>query len=65
MTLRNLEIARSTALKPIQDDANGGGYSQVLPMEKLNLHLTGDMRCSYTAVRSATSPAETRLCWPT
>ncbi len=27
----------------IKGGAAGGGYSQVLPMEKLNLHLTGDM----------------------
>src|ERR687894_2624731 len=27
----------------IKGGAAGGGYSQVVPMEKLNLHLTGDM----------------------
>ncbi len=27
----------------IKGGAAGGGYSQVIPMEKLNLHLTGDM----------------------
>ncbi len=27
----------------IKGGAAGGGYSQVLPMEKMNLHLTGDM----------------------
>src|SRR3989304_3248432 len=33
----------------IKGGASGGGYSQVLPMEDLNLHLTGDMH----AVNSA------------
>ena len=27
----------------IKGGAAGGGYSQVVPMETLNLHLTGDM----------------------
>src|SRR5206468_11464263 len=27
----------------IKGGAEGGGYSQVVPMERLNLHLTGDM----------------------
>src|SRR5207245_6396285 len=27
----------------IKGGAAGGGYSQVVPMERLNLHLTGDM----------------------
>ena len=26
----------------IKGGAAGGGYSQIVPMEKLNLHLTGD-----------------------
>jgi formate--tetrahydrofolate ligase len=51
----DLQIARAAALKPLEDmpsmgptfgikgGAAGGGYSQVVPMEALNLHLTGDM----------------------
>ena len=40
----------------IKGGAAGGGYSQVVPMEKLNLHLTGD----FHAVTAATQPAERR-----
>ena len=28
----------------IKGGATGGGYAQVLPMEEINLHFTGDMR---------------------
>ena len=44
---RNAVIAiRQASMGPalgIKGGAAGGGYSQVVPMEKLNLHLTGDM----------------------
>jgi len=33
----------------IKGGAAGGGYSQVVPMEKLNLHLTGDMHAVTSA----------------
>ncbi|MBP7933058.1 MAG: formate--tetrahydrofolate ligase [Phycisphaerae bacterium] len=33
----------------IKGGASGGGYSQVLPMEDLNLHLTGDMHAVSSA----------------
>ena len=31
----------------IKGGAAGGGYSQVVPMEDLNLHFTGDFPCNY------------------
>ena len=44
---RNAVIAiRQASMGPalgIKGGAAGGGYSQIVPMEKLNLHLTGDM----------------------
>src|SRR5438045_6684981 len=33
----------------IKGGAAGGGYSQVVPMERLNLHLTGDMHATTAA----------------
>ena len=33
----------------IKGGAAGGGYSQVLPMDDLNLHLTGDAHAVTTA----------------
>ena len=39
LTLRQPSMGPTFGIK---GGASGGGYSQVLPMEKLNLHLTGD-----------------------
>ena len=33
----------------IKGGATGGGYAQVLPMEEINLHFTGDMHAITTA----------------
>jgi formate--tetrahydrofolate ligase len=40
VTIREASMGPALGIK---GGAAGGGYSQVLPMEKLNLHLTGDM----------------------
>ncbi|MGH3448965.1 MAG: formate--tetrahydrofolate ligase, partial [Nocardioidaceae bacterium] len=43
---RSVATVREASMGPalgIKGGAAGGGYSQVIPMEKLNLHLTGDM----------------------
>ncbi len=43
---RAVTTIRQASMGPtlgIKGGAAGGGYSQVVPMEKLNLHLTGDM----------------------
>ncbi len=34
----------------IKGGAAGGGYAQVLPMEDINLHFTGDMRTITTII---------------
>jgi len=43
---------REPALGPVfgvKGGASGGGYSQIVPMEKLNLHLTGDFHAITSA----------------
>jgi len=40
VTIRQASMGPALGIK---GGAAGGGYSQVVPMEKLNLHLTGDM----------------------
>ena len=45
----------------IKGGAAGGGYAQVVPMEDLNLHFTGDFHAITSADRSATGCMET-LC---
>ena len=41
--LTDIEIAQNCKMKPIGEIAAGGGYAQVVPMEDINLHFTGDM----------------------
>ena len=59
----------------IKGGAAGGGYSQAVPFEALNLHLTGDMHavtapttscrpCSTTTSTTATSSASTSTTSP-
>ncbi len=51
---QNAVIAlREPSLGPVmgmKGGATGGGYSQVVPMEDINLHFTGDMHALTTAV---------------
>ncbi len=45
----------------IKGGAAGGGYSQVIPMEDLNLHLTGDIHAISIAHNLASAAIDTRL----
>jgi len=45
----------------IKGGAAGGGYSQVIPMEDLNLHLTGDIHAVTAANNLLAAALETRL----
>lgn len=45
----------------IKGGAAGGGYSQVIPMEDLNLHLTGDIHAVTAANNLLAAAVETRL----
>ncbi|MCD9513315.1 formate--tetrahydrofolate ligase [Photobacterium carnosum] len=45
----------------IKGGAAGGGYSQVAPMEKLNLHLTGDIHAVTAAHNLAAAALDARL----
>ncbi|MCC5698836.1 formate--tetrahydrofolate ligase, partial [Klebsiella pneumoniae] len=49
---RSAVAVRQPSMGPtfgIKGGAAGGGYSQVVPMESLNLHLTGDMHAVTSA----------------
>src|SRR5436190_3800722 len=39
----SLEIAQEAQLRPIAEIAAGAGHAQVVPMEDMNLHFTGDI----------------------
>ncbi|MCV5989834.1 formate--tetrahydrofolate ligase, partial [Escherichia coli] len=45
----------------IKGGAAGGGYSQVAPMEELNLHLTGDIHAVTAAHNLASAALDARL----
>lgn len=45
----------------VKGGAAGGGYSQVAPMEQLNLHLTGDIHAVTTAHNLASAAIDARL----
>ncbi len=45
----------------IKGGAAGGGYSQVIPMEELNLHLTGDIHAVTAANNLLAAAIDTRL----
>ncbi|GAX83295.1 hypothetical protein CEUSTIGMA_g10721.t1 [Chlamydomonas eustigma] len=45
----------------IKGGAAGGGYSQVIPMEELNLHLTGDIHAITAANNLLASAIDTRM----
>ena len=42
----------------IKGGAAGGGYSQVIPMDEFNLHLTGDIH-AVSAANNLLGPCET------
>ena len=41
--------------------AAGGGYSQVIPMEEFNLHLTGDIHAITAANNLLSAQIDTRI----
>ena len=45
----------------IKGGASGGGYSQVVPMERLNLHLTGDMHAVTAAHNQLSAMVDNHL----
>ncbi|KAF6214495.1 hypothetical protein GE061_009238, partial [Apolygus lucorum] len=45
----------------IKGGAAGGGYSQVIPMEEMNLHLTGDLHAVTAANNLLAAQLETRM----
>jgi len=45
----------------IKGGAAGGGYSQVIPMDDFNLHLTGDMHAVAAATNLCAAAVDTRL----
>jgi len=45
----------------IEGGAAGGGYSQVIPMEDFNLHLTGDIHAITAANNLLAAQIDTRM----
>ncbi len=61
---RTVTCIRQPSLGPvfgIKGGAAGGGYSQVLPMEDINLHLTGDMHAVTAAHNTCAAFLDNRL----
>jgi formate--tetrahydrofolate ligase len=56
-TLREPSLGPSFGIK---GGAAGGGYAQVVPMEDINLHFTGDLHAITTAHRPSPSPRRVR-----
>ncbi len=45
----------------IKGGAAGGGYSQVIPMDEFNLHLTGDIHAITAATNLLAAAIDTRI----
>jgi methylenetetrahydrofolate dehydrogenase (NADP+) / methenyltetrahydrofolate cyclohydrolase / formyltetrahydrofolate synthetase len=63
---RVLTCIRQPSMGPtfgIKGGAAGGGYSQVIPMEDFNLHLTGDIHAVATANNLLAAAIDARLHW--
>ncbi len=61
---RNIVVLREPSLGPvfgIKGGAAGGGYAQVLPMEDINIHFTGDLHAFTTAHDLLTSLMENHI----
>ncbi|PSV46863.1 formate--tetrahydrofolate ligase [Photobacterium indicum] len=61
---RVIACIRQPSMGPVfgvKGGAAGGGYSQVAPMEKLNLHLTGDIHAVTAAHNLAAAAIDARL----
>lgn len=62
--LRSCVALREPSLGPVfgvKGGATGGGYSQVLPMEDINLHFTGDIHAVTTAHNLLAAMADNHL----
>ncbi|MFN3649820.1 MAG: formate--tetrahydrofolate ligase [Armatimonadota bacterium] len=63
---RAVSATREPSLGPIfgmKGGATGGGYSQVMPMEEINLHFTGDLHAITAANNLLASMVENHLHW--
>ena len=61
---RNIVVLRQPSLGPvfgIKGGACGGGYAQVLPMEDINIHFTGDLHAITMAHNLLTSMMENHI----
>ncbi len=61
---KNIVVLRQPSLGPvfgIKGGAAGGGYSQVLPMEDINIHFTGDLHAITVAHNLLTAMLENHL----
>ncbi|MGQ9679292.1 MAG: formate--tetrahydrofolate ligase [Candidatus Bathyarchaeia archaeon] len=61
---RNIVVLRQPSLGPvfgIKGGATGGGYAQVLPMEDINIHFTGDLHAITSAHNLLTSLMENHI----
>jgi len=61
---RNIVVLRQPSLGPvfgIKGGAAGGGYAQVLPMEDINIHFTGDLHAITCAHNLLTSLMENHI----
>ena len=57
-------MIREPSLGPvfgIKGGAAGGGWSQVIPMEEINLHFTGDFHAIEKANNLLAAPIDTRM----
>ena len=62
--IKNLVVLRQPSLGPvfgIKGGACGGGYAQVLPMEDINIHFTGDLHAITVAHDLLTSMLENHI----
>ena len=63
---RSLVCLREPSLGPVfgmKGGAAGGGYAQVLPMEEINLHFTGDLHAIGTAHNLLAAMLDNHLHW--
>ena len=54
-------VCMSVCLSVTAGGAAGGGYSQVIPMEDFNLHLTGDIHAITAANNLLAAQIDTRM----
>ena len=57
----HVSVCLSVCLSVTAGGAAGGGYSQVIPMEDFNLHLTGDIHAITAANNLLAAQIDTRM----